>query len=328
MRENVRMAALESSPAAADHARTGSGPIVSRFRDAEDSSPGAELAAESPARRRELAAFLRARRARILPDDVGLVPGRRRRTPGLRREEVAQLAGVGVTWYTWIEQGRPIRASTDVLDAIARTLRLDATEREHMFRLADVSVAPADPASSCLDPEVQVILDHLEPFPASVINGRYDMLAWNRPYAALFPGLVHAAPSERNVLWQVFTTEPCAVLDRDRELPRMVATLRGAFARHLSEPSWIGFIERLSAASPQFADLWARHEVAEPSNRIKRFRALDGGEMIVYATIFSVSATPDARLIVYSPVDEVSARYLDRQRSGIAVVAGGAPPAV
>ena len=92
-----------------------------------------------PARRREeLAAFLRTRRARIRPEDVGLPSGARRRTPGLRREEVAQLAGVGVTWYTWLEQGRPINASVQVLDAIARTLRLDRTECEHLYRLADM----------------------------------------------------------------------------------------------------------------------------------------------------------------------------------------------
>src|SRR5512138_1463827 len=89
-------------------------------------------------RRAELAAFLRSRRERITPADAGLPPGPRRRTPGLRREEVAQLAGVGVTWYTWLEQGRPINASVQVLDAIARTLRLDPAEREHLYRLGDV----------------------------------------------------------------------------------------------------------------------------------------------------------------------------------------------
>lgn len=278
-----------------------------------------------PARRRELADFLRSRRDRIAPDAVGLVAGRRRRAPGLRREEVAQLAGVGVTWYTWLEQGRPIHASGEVLEAIARTLRLDSTEREHMFRLADVSTPVADPAPSCLDSEVQVILDRLEPYPASVINSRYDMLAWNRPYAGLFPGLVHAAPAERNVLWQVFTTEPCAVVNREHELPRMVATLRGAFARHLSEPAWTEFVERLAAASPDFAELWARHEVAEPSNRIKRFRALNGEEIEMYATVLAVNGTPEARMIIYTPVDEAAARHLELRQDRIEVRARSIP---
>src|SRR3954469_10060604 len=104
--------------------------------------------------RAELAAFLRSRRARITPADVGLPPGFRRRTPGLRREELAQLAGVGVTWYTWLEQGRAINASVQVLDAIARTLRLDEAEREHLYRLADVPAFTPLPAACPLEPPV------------------------------------------------------------------------------------------------------------------------------------------------------------------------------
>src|SRR5215468_12284770 len=118
-------------------------------------------------RRQVLADFLRSRRARLAPSDVGLPPGLRRRTPGLRREEVAQLAGVGVTWYTWLEQGRSINASVAVLDAIARTLRLDRAEREHLYRLAEVP-AVLEVAEECLEPEVQTILDGLDPMPAAV----------------------------------------------------------------------------------------------------------------------------------------------------------------
>src|ERR1700761_1079858 len=135
------------------------------------------------ARRTELAAFLRTRRERIQPEDVGLPPGTRRRTAGLRREELAQLAGVGVTWYTWLEQGRKINASVQVLDAIATTLRLDATERAHLFRLADVpgASAPADCGDCPLPSEVQRILDSI-PYPASVTTERFDLLAWKRIY--------------------------------------------------------------------------------------------------------------------------------------------------
>src|SRR3954447_12477210 len=107
----------------------------------------------SQRRRTELADFLRTRRERITPDDVGLPPGPRRRTPGLRREEVAQLAGVGVTWYTWLEQGRQINASVQVLDSVARTLRLDQAETEHLYRLADVPTVPVVTNCSKLDPQ-------------------------------------------------------------------------------------------------------------------------------------------------------------------------------
>src|SRR5580692_10679927 len=129
-------------------------------------------------RRGELAAFLRSRRERITPEDVGLPGGQRRRTAGLRREEVAQLAGVGVTWYTWLEQGRPIRASVQVLEAIARTLRLDTVERQHLFRLAEVpDVAAPDHAGPLLRPEIQAVLDGLTPMPANVVTERFDILA-------------------------------------------------------------------------------------------------------------------------------------------------------
>src|ERR1700756_3753665 len=126
------------------------------------------------ARRTELAAFLRARRERITREDVGLPPGSRRRTAGLRREELAHLAGVGVTWYTWLEQGRPLHASVPVLEAIARTLRLHAPERGHLFRLADVPGAapPTDSIECPLPPEVQRILDST-PYPASVLTERF-----------------------------------------------------------------------------------------------------------------------------------------------------------
>src|SRR5689334_24593508 len=121
-------------------------------------------------RRHELAAFLRSRRERIAPEDAGLPSGHRRRTAGLRREEVAQLAGVGVTWYTWLEQGRPIKASVQVLDAVSRTLRLDPTEHEHLYRLADVPAVPSTTVTKEAGPEIRTIIDAMMPLPVSVLN--------------------------------------------------------------------------------------------------------------------------------------------------------------
>jgi transcriptional regulator with XRE-family HTH domain len=266
----------------------------------------ADPAARAGSRRSELAQFLRSRRARITPADVGLPPGLRRRTPGLRREEVAQLAGVGVTWYTWLEQGRPINASVQILDAIARTLRLDQAEREHLYRLADVPSVPDGPPGGCLAPEVQSVLDALVPLPAAVYNGRYDLLAYNRSYYALFPILVEAPPAERNALWQMFMVPACccAVANKDVELPQMVATFRAAFARHLGEPAWTGFVRRLSAASPDFARMWATHDVAGPSTRLKLFQHVLGRLLKTVSTSFAISMTPEARMIVYTPVDD------------------------
>src|SRR6266508_2180886 len=137
-------------------------------------------------RRTELAAFLRARRARITPTDVGLPPGMRRRTLGLRREEVAQLAGVGLTWYTWLEQGRPIRVSVQVLDAVARALRLDHAELEHLYRLSDIPIAPPDVVVETVPPAAREILDSLDPLPAALLKSRFDVLASNESRDYLF----------------------------------------------------------------------------------------------------------------------------------------------
>jgi transcriptional regulator with XRE-family HTH domain len=258
-------------------------------------------------RRPELAAFLRSRRARVTPHDVGMPPGFRRRTPGLRREEVAQLSGVGVTWYTWLEQGRPINASAQVLDAVARTLRLDAPEREHLYHLAEVPYAhPPEVIARSVGPEIQGILDALEPRPAVVYNSRYDILATNSPYRTVFwPEPLPSGPMP-NVLWKLFTVpeEECPLLYRETELPVMVATLRSAYGVHTGEPAWEEFIRGLSAASPLFARLWKSGDVAEPGRRVKTFRHEEVGEMRMTSVSLSVNGMPECRIVVYTPADE------------------------
>jgi transcriptional regulator with XRE-family HTH domain len=261
---------------------------------------------QSGSRRVELAQFLRSRRARISPDDVGVPPGLRRRTPGLRREEVAQLAGVGVTWYTWLEQGRPINASVQILDAVARTLRLDLAERAHLYRLAQVPAVVEEEPGQCVSPVLQQVLDSLAPLPAAVYNGRYDVLAWNATYAALMPGIVRVAPEERNVLWHVFTVPGCcsALTNQTVERPRLVATFRAAFGRHLGEPQWTGFVASLSAASEEFARMWANHDVAVPATQTKVFQNVLGRPLPTISSSFAVADLPEARMVVYTPVDE------------------------
>src|SRR5499426_1382309 len=188
--------------------------LATAGRHRQDGRMGTVTAANGQHRRAELAAFLRSRRERISPEQAGLPPGTRRRTPGLRREEVAQLAGVGVTWYTWLEQGRQINASAQVLNAVARTLLLDPAEREHLFRLADVpdaASAAGTGGAGCeqVPADVQQILDALVPLPASVLNERFDLLAWNAAYEVLWPTVVGREPGERNVLWLNFLHAEC-----------------------------------------------------------------------------------------------------------------------
>jgi len=270
-------------------------------------------------RRVELAAFLRSRRERISPEDAGLPPGFRRRTAGLRREEVAQLAGVGVTWYTWLEQGRPINASTQVLDAVARTLRLDQPEREHLYRLADVPVpAPAPEADGMCVPEIQQILDGLTTLPATLLNERFDVLAWNAGFAALFPTLVGADRAVRNTLWLCFTHPPCChpYLNRADQLGLMVAQLRAAYGRHIGEPAWAGFVRRLQAASPEFGQMWAQHEVAAVAAYDKIFRHPAHPRLAMTSNSLAVNAMPGTRMVVYTPADETT-------RAGVASLIAG-----
>jgi transcriptional regulator with XRE-family HTH domain len=271
------------------------------------------------ARRSELASFLRSRRERISPQDVGLPPGPRRRTAGLRREEVAQLAGVGVTWYTWLEQGRPINASVQVLDAVSRTLRLDATERVHLFRLADVPGATAVPGcDNCsLPAEVQRVVDAL-PLPASVVSERSDLLAWNPIYESIFPGIAFAPLEQRNTLLILHTHPRCCipVEDPDGQCDAGVAQLRAAYSRHVGDPAWTHLIRSLEAASPGFARAWAAHDVALPRGVAKVFRHPGVGRIATVSTSFAIAAVPGARMIVYTPSDPVSENAVARLAAG------------
>ena len=267
---------------------------------------------QSTARRRrtELAAFLRSRRARVTPADVGMPPGLRRRTPGRRREEVAQLSGVGVTWYTWLEQGRPINASAQVLNAIARTLRLDLAEREHLYQLAEVPQTP-DPQADAdgIGAEIQGILDALDPHPAVVYNSRYDLIGTNAAYGDLFDlGLMRRYSDRFNALWILFTVsrDACPLVYPEAELPVMVATLRSAYGRHVGEPVWESFVADLSAASPYFAELWEGGNVTPPGPRVKTFRHEAVGQIRMTSVSLSVNGMPECRIVVYTASDEES----------------------
>src|SRR5689334_13231533 len=159
-------------------------------------------------RHHELAAFLRSRRARLLPEQVGLPSGARRRTPGLRREEVAMLAGVSPEWYTWLEQGRDINVSMQLLESLARVLQLDANEREHLFLLALRQSPPIEKIYTppTVSPILQAFLDNLGISPACVVDARTNIIAWNAAYWAVFVGDSTARTErERNLIWRIFT---------------------------------------------------------------------------------------------------------------------------
>jgi transcriptional regulator with XRE-family HTH domain len=262
----------------------------------------------SDLRRRELGAFLRNRRERVQPEQLGMRSTRRRRTPGLRREEVAQLAGVGVTWYTWLEQGRDINPSAQVLDAIARTLQFDSHEHSHLFTLAGMPAPTV--AEQCLEqqcPTAQALLDQLEPFPASLINDRLDLLAYNRVYASFFAGELERIPSEdRNLLWLAFTNPSWqkVIVDWDESVGSLVAEYRAAMAEHLDEPAWKQLVARLHRVSPEFTAFWERHDVQLVESRMKRAIHPTAGPLTFVYTHLWLGQRLGTRITAFTPADE------------------------
>jgi transcriptional regulator with XRE-family HTH domain len=213
--------------------------------------------------RSELADFLRTRREALSPLDVGLPVGQRRRTPGLRREEVATLAGVGLTWYTWLEQGRDIRVSTAFLDAVSRVLKFDEVERRHLFLLAQQRPSILPGRRSCeLPPLVRRLLDDLAVRPAYVFNLRWDVIGWNAGAEKLF-GFGEQPTGERNMLWMLFADDRLSgrIVEWDIHAPRILASFRRDFARAPEDEDMTELVESLERASPSFRDLWRRHDV-------------------------------------------------------------------
>ncbi|MFI9805608.1 helix-turn-helix transcriptional regulator [Streptomyces sp. NPDC052301] len=268
----------------------------------------------SEIRRSELAAFLRSRRERITPEQVGLPRGARRRTPGLRREEVAQLSAVGVTWYTWLEQARDIQVSVQVLDALARTLRLDASERAHLFQLAGAT--DPTPAANCpsVTPALRALLDSLDPIPACIQNSRYDILAYNRTYGLLLSDLDAVPPEDRNCMLLVYTNKDwqAAVVHLEESQRLMAARLRASLAGHLGEPAWKMLLKRLETQSPQFRENWERYEVVGTRTKSKEFLNPYVGHLMLEHTDLWLGPELGARMVTYTPRTEETRERLER----------------
>jgi transcriptional regulator with XRE-family HTH domain len=259
-------------------------------------------AGTEPTRLTELAGFLRDRRSRLQPETVGLPRGFRRRAPGLRREEVAQMAGVGLTWYTWLEQGRDIHVSPDVLCRVARVLQLEPVERIHLFRLAghEASLSTSDEA---VRPSLRRVLDSWEPYPALVMGRRWDVLAWNRPYLRIMGDYTELPEGRRNVLWSMFMRPSRRTLLREwaREAELMVASFRGEAAPFLDEPEFQELITDLLERSPEFAALWARQDVRGRPEGWKLLDHTELGQLDLEYTTYRVNDEPGLKLVLYAP---------------------------
>jgi transcriptional regulator with XRE-family HTH domain len=277
---------------------------------------GRRRKANGERRRAELADFLKRRRANLQPDDVGLSNGGRRRVPGLRREEVAQLAGVGTTWYTWLEQGRDVRASLDVLEAISRALRLTPAERTHLLLLGrgeqpPVCKAPAERVSTTL----RRVIENLGPNPAYVLGRRWDYLAWNRAATLLLGDLGEIPRASRNHVWLTFMDPSRREMftDWERSSRLLVAKFRADSAHHLGDPEFETLIQALRQSSPEFCKAWRRHEVAGAGTGRKELRHPVEGTMVFEHAVFNPVEAPEQRLILFSPLpDEDTPAKLER----------------
>lgn len=267
-------------------------------------------------RRHELGIFLRTRRERISPSLVGLPMTGRRRTPGLRREEVANLADVGVSWYTWLEQGRDIRPSPSFLDAISRALLLERPERRHLFALAEADDPLADRHEPILPAGVAAMLAQLEPFPAAVQNARYDLLSYNRLYGRLYGVLDDVPLDDRNVAWLVFTHPEWrkAIPDWHGAAERIVAGFRRGYAEHSGEAMWKLMLSRLTSDSAEFAKRWSRRV---PTSSNAGAHVVNPHVGLLRFTRTNLWLNPDLgiRLVTFVPADKETASALDDLRT-------------
>ncbi len=258
-------------------------------------------------RRAELSDFLRRRRESLLPEDVGLPNGGRRRTPGLRREEVALLAGVGTTWYTWLEQGRDVRASLEVLEALARALRLTPVERTHLVLLGrGEEPPPCKSATERISTTLRRVIENLGPNPAYVLGRRWDYLAYNRAACILFGDLDAIPRATRNHVWQFFMDPSRRQIlpDWERSSPLVVAKFRADSARHLGDPEFEQLIGALRQSSPEFCKLWKRHEVSRGGTGRKEVLHPEAGKLVFEHAVLTPAEAPDQRLVLYSPLPE------------------------
>jgi transcriptional regulator with XRE-family HTH domain len=255
--------------------------------------------------RRELASFLRSRRERITPDQVGMPPTGRRRTPGLRREELALLAGISATWYTYLEQGRDIRASDQVLDALATALRLDRHERDHLFGLAGHTPGPDAEPPEPLAAEVAAVPLLLQPRPAYIIDGTYDVLSHNAAAGRLFPNLAEPADQPANFARWTFL-DPAAqdfLVDWETEARGLLARLRTLAGRHPGDPRYTRLIDELKEGSAHVRAWWQRYDVQVQHGGRKRMRRPGGAVAEYVYTAFHLAERPDFTLVVYTEED-------------------------
>ena len=265
--------------------------------------------------RTELANFLRTRRGQLSPAEVGLPRTARRKTAGLRREEVAQLAGIGVTWYTWLEQGRNIHVSTQVLDSLAQTFKLTPAEKAHLFLLAgEASPAPPVPQREQVSPFLSHFLEHMGNNPAYITGRRWDVLAWNRAACQVIADFAAMPVEERNIVRLLFINEEFRRRSVDWEgvAQRVLAQLRGSHSLYHDDEQLNTLIRELQQRSPAFARWWSRHEVQERQEGQKEFMHPLVGSLVLQHNTFQIDDAPGLKMVIYLPACKETARKLEQ----------------
>ena len=262
------------------------------------------MSTTTPTNGNPLGTYLKDRRARLDPAAFGL-PAMRRRTPGLRREEVAQRAHVSATWYTWLEQGRGGAPSADVLDRLARALALKEVEREHLYLLAQGRPPGVCPPvrTAGVSPRLQRLIDSLEISPALVKNATWDIVAWNEAAAAVLTDYAALAPGERNVMRLFFRNPRLRATQPEWEHTArfVVATFRAEIARTGTSQRARDLIEELSGASPEFAAIWQDHDVRTYGEGTKIVQPVHGGPVALEYSSFAVDGQPGLGMVIYTP---------------------------
>lgn len=247
--------------------------------------------------------FLRAHRERLSPQEAGIVSGARRRTPGLRREEVAQLCGVSATWYTWIEQGRSVSASPEALSRIAAALRLSKAERAYLFELANLLDPEAKvPLATEIPPALSAILLSLKA-PAYVLDRQWNAVAWNRPAKLLFLDWL-TAEADRNLLRYLFLSPSSRrlVVSWKERARRVVAEFRADSSRYLQEEPTRSLIEELSNRSADFRQFWKSQDVFEREGGMREFQHPQRGRLLYEQITMRPSAREDLKFVVLTPI--------------------------
>jgi transcriptional regulator with XRE-family HTH domain len=261
-----------------------------------------------------LGTYLRDRRTRLDPATFGFIGGRRR-TPGLRREEVAQRANISPTWYTWLEQGRGGAPSADVLDRISKGLMLTEPEREHLFMLGlgrppEVHYKPVEGVT----PRLQRVLDALDSSPAFIKTATWDVIAWNRAAAAVLTDYGQLPPEQRNILRLMFGNSQIRAIQEDWESVAryVVGSFRADVARAGATEEITQLVDELSRTSPAFDRLWGDNEIAAHHEGLKRLHHPEVGLLELEFSAFAVDGRPELGMVIYNPASSDDA---DRVRS-------------